>query len=322
MKKGLVITLSIILGVIALMLILFWTLFGLSSVTVEFHSTTKNLAVSEKEIVEAGQFRMNACVLFESKTKSIENINNYSSQNKNFAYLRVVNIETKFPNKYIIHVVEREELFAIKNDVTNKFFVCDRDLRVLKIVDTFSSENNNAILLDGVTISNKSASVGDFLSVKEEKIKDFYSAMLENNRSFSEQISSFKSIKLSNSTDSVTNKTYTDLSIKTFSEDEFVLKNIDFALSEKIQKLFAVQSSLFSLASDSSGNMLDKDGNKIYLAKLDDGSYVTYEEKYGTNKVALTYTLLSDCKIIVDNLTLSDYKPRSIEDLYWAIVEK
>ena len=146
--------------------------------------------------------------------------------------------------------------------------------------------------------------------------------MLENNRSFSEQISSFKSIKLSNSTDSVTNKTYTDLSIKTFSEDEFVLKNIDFALSEKIQKLFAVQSSLFSLASDSSGNMLDKDGNKIYLAKLDDGSYVTYEEKYGTNKVALTYTLLSDCKIIVDNLTLSDYKPRSVEDLYWAIVEK
>lgn len=320
MKKKLVISLSIIFGIIAIMLILFWTLFGLSSVTVEFHSTTKNLTVSEEEIVSAGQFRMNACVLFESKSKSIENINNYVSQNENFAYIRVINIETKFPNKYIIHVAEREELFAIKNDETGKFFVCDRDLRVLKIVDDFTSKNDNAILLEGATISNKSASVGDFLQIKEENVKNFYSAMLENNRSFSEQISSFKSIKLSSSIDSVTKKTYTDIDIKTFSGSEYVLKNIDFALSEKIQKLFAVQSSLFMLDSDASGNLLDKNGNKIYLAKLDDGSYVTYDEKYEDNKVALSYDILSGCKIVIDNLTISDYATRTV-DIYWSIVE-
>lgn len=304
------------------MLILFWTLFGLSGVSVEFHSTTKNLTVGEEEIVESGQFRMHACVLFERKSRAIENINKFVETNKNFAYIRIINIETKFPNKYVIHVAEREELFAIKNEETNKYYVCDRDLRVLKILDSFSSENNNAILLKGVTILNKSASVGDFLSVKEEEIKDFYDAMLKSNRNFAEQISYFEEIELTTSTNALTKKSYTDLSLKSFSGDEFVLKNIDFAFGEKIQKLFAVQSSLFMLKSDSSGNLLDKDGNKIYLAKLDDGSYVSYESKYGSNKVGLTYGLLSNCKIVVDNLTISEYTPRDTKDLYWAIIEK
>ena len=50
-------------------LISLWTLFGLSSVSVEFHSTTQNMNLTENEIVEAGQFTKHACVFFESKKK-------------------------------------------------------------------------------------------------------------------------------------------------------------------------------------------------------------------------------------------------------------
>ena len=68
-KKAIIIT-SVCVGVVAVVLILFWTLFALSSVTVEFHTTTKNLTLSEEEIVEAGDFSYGTCVLFDGKSMS------------------------------------------------------------------------------------------------------------------------------------------------------------------------------------------------------------------------------------------------------------
>ena len=72
MSKKLIISLSIAFSVLAVVLILFWTLFVLSSVSVKFHSTTINLNITEEEIVEAGDFRFGACVFFEGKNKNKE----------------------------------------------------------------------------------------------------------------------------------------------------------------------------------------------------------------------------------------------------------
>ena len=96
MSKKLVISLSVLFGAIVIVLILFWTLFGLSAVTVEYSSSKISLSVSDAEIVEAGKFRMGACVLFESKKKSKvykENINKkkrktlYKTKKKSIQYI-------------------------------------------------------------------------------------------------------------------------------------------------------------------------------------------------------------------------------------------
>ena len=142
MSKKLIVSLVIVGVVVAIVLILFWTLFGLSSVSVEFASSLENLTVSAEEIVEAGQFRMGSCVLFEGKRKSVEKIYAKAKENPNFAYIRVLNIETVFPNKFVIHVAEREELFAV--NYNGQTLICDRDLRVLNTREEISVDENAA----------------------------------------------------------------------------------------------------------------------------------------------------------------------------------
>lgn len=321
MNKKLLISLSIVFGVVAVALILMWTLFGLSSVVVERHSTTQNLSVTDDEIVAAGQFRMHASVLFEGKKKSVQNIENFAYENENFAYIRVLNIETKFPNKFVIHIAEREELFAVEKD--GQTLVCDRDLRVLRKTDSFVNTNQNAIVLSGLTIENAEIRVGDFLSVKESGIKNFYASMLKNNRDLSEQLGKFEKITLSKYADEVTSKEYVSVKLETFAGKTFVINNIDFALSEKVQKMFAVESAIYSAEMDGSGNLLDKDGNIVYVVKNEHDEYETFDsEKHAeADKVALTYALVNNCYIKIDNFTLNEYIDRSAKDIYYCLVE-
>lgn len=306
------------------MLILFWTLFALSSVSVQFHSTTKNLTITEQEIVDAGEFRYGACVLFEGKNKSIEKINDKVSENANFAYLKVINIETKFPNKYVIHVTEREEFFAVEHD--GQVLICDHEFRVLKIETEYKSTSENAILLKGLNILNQSVSTGDFLNLEQAGIKNFHSAMLKNNRNLNEILGKFKEINLSSYQDQITKENYVSMKITTFAGRDYVINNIDFALAEKLQKLYAVETAIFNkteeelsqikvvkneageyLAFDYAKELTDQDGNKIYSE--DDA-------------ISLSYQILSNCYIKIDNLTLSEYIERTEKDIFYALIEK
>ena len=320
MSKKWIITLSVVIGLVAVLLISFWTLFGLSTVSVEYNTTKENISVSDSEIVKAGQFKKHSCVLFGGKKKAVQNILDYAKTNENFAYIRVLNIETKFPNKYIIHVAEREELFAVENGT--QFLICDRDLRVLRIEDSFSSSVDNPIVVSGLTIKNQNVAVGDFLNVEQTGIKNLYSAMVANNRSYAEQIGKFEKMEISSYADEVTNIEYFSLHMETFSGRQFVVRNIDFALTQKLQKMFAVESSLFSMQTNTAGEIVDKNDNVIYLVKLDSGEYVTYDsEKHEeSEKVALTYALLNNCLIQVDNFTISKYTKRTTKDIYYSLI--
>lgn len=320
MKKKLIISLSIVFGIVAVLLILFWTLFGLKSVTVSFSTTLENLTVSEEEIVEAGDFNMGACVLFEEKEKSIRKIENYVSENKNFAYIKVLNIETVFPNKFVIHISEREELFAIP--FGDEILICDRELRVLDKVESFSSDQTNAILLEGLTIKNEIVDYGDFLDVEEEGIKNLYSAFVENNRNLSEQRGKFEKITISTYQDEYTHEGYKKAELVTFSGRIFEIYNIDFALANKIRLMFAVESSIFGYDVDGSGNLVDSEGNFIYIKKLETGEYTSFVEGTDSEQERLTLSIeiIANCKIKVDNLTLSDFVDRTENDIYYALV--
>ena len=53
-----------------------------------------------------------------------------STLEKKYPYLRVVGLETKFPNKIVVHAAERESLFAIKNSKGN-YIILDEYGKVL-----------------------------------------------------------------------------------------------------------------------------------------------------------------------------------------------
>ncbi len=319
MKKKLIISLSVVFGFIAVLLILFWTLFALSKVTVSFSTSLENLTVSKEEIIKAGEFRKGASVLFEGKSKSIKKIEKYVSQNENFAYIKIENIETVFPNKFVIHISEREELFAVSCE--NKFLICDRDLRVLKKIDEFSSKHDNAILLEGLTIKNEDVKIGDFLKVEEQNITKLYSNFVKNNRSLGEQRSKFEKIEVSHYQDGYTKKEYVALTLHTFIGRTFEICNIDFALSNKIRLMYAVESAVFEQKIDADGDMVDKSGNKVFFKKLESGEYVKYDEEKDVDVDKYSYVqVLASCKIRVDNLTLSDYIKRDENDIYYALV--
>lgn len=322
MSKKWIITISIAIVVLASVLISFWTLFGLSSVSINFKSTTKNLTVTEEEIVEAGEFRLGASVLFEGKKKSIDKINEKAKKNENFAYIRVINIETIFPNKFVVHIAEREELFAIK--INSQYLVCDRDLRVLKVLDSFESETENPILVEGLTITSSEVQIGDFLSVEEECLKKFYSVMLQNNRSLAQQIGKFKQISLSKYQDEITSKEYISMKLVTFEGKEYQINNPDFAFASKVQKMFAVESTIYSHDLDGFGNLIDKNGQIIYVEETEGGEYVLFNEEIGepTKKVPLSKNLISDCIIKIDNFTLTEHINRSENDIYYSFVKK
>lgn len=331
MRKKLVVTLSVVFFVITVCLVLCWTLFALSSVSVDFESTTKNLTVTEEEIVSAGQFRYGASVLFEGKQSSIDKIYSYASENENFAYIKIENIETVFPNKFVIHISEREEIYAVEHN--SKFLICDREFRVLDIRETFESTQENAILLEGVEVKNNSVSVGDFLDITQTAMKKFYSIMLANNRDYSQLVGKYQTITLSNYADELTRKEYTSLTMTTFQGKKFVVNNIDFAFSQKMQKLFATETALFTQNCDAEGNLLNASGEKIYVVKNKNGEYLSYEAVKNltddkgnllysdADKVALSVNLLGKCFIKVDNLTLTDYVKRTENDIYYSLVE-
>ncbi len=315
MNKKLIISLSITFSIIAVVLILFWTLFGLSVVSVEYHSTRKNLVdVSDDEIVSAGQFNLGACVLFEGKNKSIQNINNFVSQNKNFAYLKILNIETVFPNKFVIHVMEREELFAVEND--GQVYVCDRDFRVLRITDSCES----AIKLKGLDIENKDINEGDFLNIKQKFMLNFFSVMLQNNRDLAEQLGKFSEINITPYKQEINQNEYYSMRILTKQGRTFIVNNPDFAFLNKIQKMFAIESALYGQNFDEAGNILDKNGNVIYVTKNVSGEYVECSDSE-PDKIQLSLSLLSHCAIKIDNLILDEHINRSENDIYYSFLE-
>ena len=149
--------------------------------------------------------------------------------------------------------------------------------------------------------------------------------MLQNNRDLTEQLGKFKEIALNDYEDEVTHKEYVSMKMTTFTGRKFVINNIDFALPEKFQKMFAVESTLFSKTDDQL--------EEIKVVKNDKGEYLSYDfakdltDESGnkvyeeSDFVPLTHSILSDCYIKIDNYTLTEHIERTEKDIFYAMVE-
>lgn len=104
-NKRLVVILSI-LAFLTVLVVLNSTVFTLQKVSVNWLTTRNELVGKDDSIVSSVSTGVN--IFLVDKNKISEDL-----EKKN-PYLRVVGIETKFPNKIVIHTAERESLYAVE----------------------------------------------------------------------------------------------------------------------------------------------------------------------------------------------------------------
>ena len=163
MRKKRLIILCSILSVLAVLIILTSTVFMLSSVKVNFlMNEMQVLSEADAEgIIKSAKFNYGTNILFAKFNKQSARIE------KAYPFTNVYKIERKFPNKLIVHIVERSPAVHIKQD--GIVYVLDSDYKVLISVfaENFNSNeitSKDALItpqLIGFPIS-ENASAGDF----------------------------------------------------------------------------------------------------------------------------------------------------------------
>lgn len=138
-----------------------FTLFSLKSVEIEFETGNK-IITNEMQSQIISEIDLGGTVFFKNKDEMTSKIE------KKYPYVKVINIETILPNKFIIHIAERQEIYAITS--LNRTCYLDNELKVLRINEgNFISVSTNAIKLDlfGLDFDLSAFSEGQFFDVSE-----------------------------------------------------------------------------------------------------------------------------------------------------------
>ena len=119
-----------ILGVLVFLIVLIVinsTLFTLQKISVNWLTSKYQLeSVKDYQIVE--NIKLGQSIFLVQKDEIITTLE------KENPYLRVVSVETKFPNKLVVHSAERESLYAIKLS-DNEYAIVDELGKVLELTD-------------------------------------------------------------------------------------------------------------------------------------------------------------------------------------------
>lgn len=138
-KKATIIC-SIVFVLLIILVVLMFTVFLLKDVKVELKTGTEHLTQEVVSEIEDEALKTGGSVLFLGKEKLISRLE------KQFPYLKIVNIETQIPNKLVIHAAEREELFAVNSG--EKSYFLDEEFKILRVENSiYSKQENGAVLL-------------------------------------------------------------------------------------------------------------------------------------------------------------------------------
>lgn len=138
-KKATIIC-SIVFVLLIILVVLMFTVFLLKDVKVELKTGTEHLTQEVVSEIENEALKTGGSVLFLGKEKLISRLE------KQFPYLKIVNIETQIPNKLVIHAAEREELFAVSSG--EKSYFLDEEFKILRVENSiYSKQENGAVLL-------------------------------------------------------------------------------------------------------------------------------------------------------------------------------
>lgn len=160
MKNKRLIIILCIFAFLTVLVVLGSTVFTVSQISIKWNTTTNVLnPENNKDYINSAGIHLGESIFFVNKT---EYKNRLEEKNP---YIKINNIETKFPNQLIIHASEREQLYALKlKDKTNAsntvYAILDYELKVLELTTTpiISSNVTPAVL----EIKNQSFTDADF----------------------------------------------------------------------------------------------------------------------------------------------------------------
>ena len=156
-----VIIASALLIVLITLIILMFTLFSLKNVEVEMETEFLNVSKEMQEEIKS-EIQTGGTVFFKNKEDAVKNIE------KKYPYAKVVNIETVIPNKFIIHIAERQEVYSITSN--GKKYVLDNELKVLRIAEDLTGTVE--LNLFGLEFDFSSVSAGSFLNLSDIKVSN------------------------------------------------------------------------------------------------------------------------------------------------------
>lgn len=266
------------------MLLLAFTVFSLKKVTLDFRTSTSYITATEEEIIESANFKMGNTVLIHNKKEYKKRIENFNP------YIKVINIETVFPSSFVVHLSERQEVYAIKFE--NGYYICDEELRILRISYNYINSQENSILLsqEGVQLKNDLVE-GEY--IKSIRLPNIYSALYGQNRSLGDQQALIESVTLSTEFDNILKKNQNITTLKYYSGQLFKIINDSYGLEYKTKLMNEVYAQLFNFI----------------------GKTIVDEQK---NEIILTEENLKDCTIIINNYY--DYTTHGEEDCYFNII--
>lgn len=234
-NKRLVVILSIF-ALITLIVVLASTVFTTNTIEINWLTSTNVLSPSNNdELIESGNFEKTSIFLV-NKTK---HINRLEQQNP---YLKVVGIETVFPNKLVVHVAEREVFYALSVSSNagsgNAYVLLDSDLKVLEITTAALVPSTSApvvLHLENVVLTDDDFTVGSFANNTINagvllQIPKFFSALNYDSvrtRSFLKTITVFSFTK-------------PEIVISTNWGLDIYVKNVNVGLFDKLQKAVSV----------------------------------------------------------------------------------
>lgn len=227
---------SVLVGLLGLIILLSFTVFSLKSVSIDFRTSYTKLEAEEK-IVESGNFKIGGSVFFHGKK-------GYKAKLENeYPYLKVVNIETVFPSKFVVHVKERQEVYFVKNDTQT--FVCDEEFRVLRIAENEENTPSNSILIENPEFEKNnfsSVKIGDYLKGDDLGL---FSCFYENNRLLGQCQEMIKKATIFTEHNNDTNLDEKMISLEFWNGQTYLIQNVTYGLKYKVSLLLKVFSQVY-----------------------------------------------------------------------------
>ena len=156
MKSKKLIVIFSILVFLTVLVVLSSTIFTLQNVSINWMTTKYKLLTIDDEQLTS-DITLGKSIFLVDKEEITSNLE------KKYPYLRVVGVETKFPNKIVIHSAEREVLFAVKKSDDN-YALLDEFGKVLENNKSFDSLTQGTSTLSSTPIKVEFQS----LALKEE----------------------------------------------------------------------------------------------------------------------------------------------------------
>lgn len=241
MKSKRLIVVLCVLAVLTVLIVINSTLFTLQNISVNWLTTKCELTgVKDYDIID--NVSKGGSIFLVDKDEISGMLE------KKYPYLNVVSIETKFPNKIVIHSAERETLYAIKLS-DSQYAVLDEKGKVLSLENDsiFAGHDGDLgnrpikVLFDDISISDRDFNVGAI--VGQEYISNLLTilshSLRESNYTPTTSKGVLKEINVSQKLGILTNTTTSVLSFTTRCGITMDIENFENCTTDKLLLAFA-----------------------------------------------------------------------------------